>query len=577
MIGLTLGLEVGCATPSNARIASIVVDSRGPAYGGAIIGAAGSYETLTGRVFGELRPNDPHNEIIQDIRLAPKDANGYVHYIATFQITKPVNISLGNGLMIYEVSNRGGNAIPTTPSAVVPGATYVQSGWQGDLLSNCPTAYPCTSLTAPYSGTFGNQVIQVPVAKNADGTSITGPVYGHIVPAAAPTPTGNTAQLIIKTTPVPYQPLSLDTMQTQFWSVPSQSVFGVDGPKTPIPSSAWRWADCRAVPYPGAPDPTRICLKNGFDPSLLYEMVFTAKDPLVLGVGYAATRDVISFFHHAFADENGTANPIAGGTSKVLIIGASQSGALIRSGIHLGFNEDESGRQVVDGAWQQIDGRQLYLNVRFALPNVDGTLYMAGHEAPVWWADYPNKARHLPPAGMLDRCRATHTCPQILETFGAEEFWDLIESPDLIGTTADADIPLPANVYRYYYPGVTHGGGSGGFTYDPNPPPASGCTLPANPNPESDTNDALQDDFIAFIMNGTPMPPSTYPKLHPAHELVPPTQTATGFPTIPGFPFLGVYNPLLKYDFGPRFDYRIRRASSQSSRRSSTRCCRPMS
>jgi len=186
LIGLTLGLEVGCATPSNARIASIVVDSRGPAYGGAIIGAAGSYETLTGRVFGELRPNDPHNEIIQDIRLAPKDANGYVHYIATFQITKPVNISLGNGLMIYEVSNRGGNAIPTTPSAVVPGATYVQSGWQGDLLSNCPTAYPCTSLTAPYSGTFGNQVIQVPVAKNADGTSITGPVYGHIGPAAAP-------------------------------------------------------------------------------------------------------------------------------------------------------------------------------------------------------------------------------------------------------------------------------------------------------------------------------------------------------------------------------------------------------
>jgi hypothetical protein len=185
-------------------------------------------------MFGEIRPNDPHNAIIQDIHVAPKDANGYVHYIATFQVTKPVNMSLSNGLMIYEVSNRGGNAIPTTASAVVPGATYVQSGWQGDLLSNCPTAYPCVSLTAPYSGAFGNQVIQVPVAKNPDGTSITGPVYGHIV-----TPTGNTAQLIIKTTPVPYQPITLDTTQTQFWSVPSQSVFGVDGPKTPIPSSDW--------------------------------------------------------------------------------------------------------------------------------------------------------------------------------------------------------------------------------------------------------------------------------------------------------------------------------------------------
>ncbi|MFZ3238013.1 MAG: alpha/beta hydrolase domain-containing protein [Stellaceae bacterium] len=374
------------------------------------------------------------------------------------------------------------------------------------------------------------------------------------MPAAAPIPTGNTAQLIIKSTPVPYKPLSTDTKQSKFWSVPSQSVFGVDGPKTSIPSSDWAWADCRTVPFPGTPDPTRICLKNGFNSSLLYEMVFVAKDPLVLGIGYAATRDVIAFFHHAMADDNGAANPIAGSIFKVLSIGGSQSGAFIRSGIHLGFNEDESGRQVVDGAWPQIDGRQLYLNVRFALPNVDGTLYMVGHEAPVWWADYPNKARRLPPAGMLDRCRDTKTCPLILETFGAEEFWDLLESPDLVGTTADADIPLPRNVYRYYYPGVTHGGGGGGFNFVANPPPASGCTLAANPNPESDTNNALQDDFIALLMNGTPMPPNVYPKLK-QDQLVPPTQVATGFPKIPGFPFLGVYNPLLKYDFGPQFDY----------------------
>lgn len=547
---------VGGPTPSGARVTSIAIDARSSAYQGVPIGNAGPYETLAGRIFGEIRPNDPHNTIIQDIGSAPPDANGYLHYISTFQITKPVNLSLGTGLLIYEVSNRGGTAIPTNAGSVVPGAIYVQSGWQGDLLANCPNAYPCLSLAAgPYSGTFGNQVIQVPVAKNANGSSITGPVYGHIVGATLAAGS-NTAQLIIKSTPVPYKPLSLDTTQAQFWSVPSQTVFGEDGPKTPIPSSDWAWADCRTVPFPGTPDPTRICLRNGFDRNLLYEMVFTAKDPLVLGVGYAASRDVISFFHNATTDDNGVRNPIAGAIAKVISIGGSQSGAFIRSSIHLGFNEDEVGRQVVDGVWPQIDGRQLYLNVRFALPNVDGTLYMPGHEAPVWWQPHPNLARGLPATGMLSRCTRTQTCPEILETSGAEEFWDLIQSPDLIGTTADADIPLPKNVHRYYFPGVTHGGGAGGFTYVANPPPANGCTLPANPNPSSDTNDALQDDFIALIMNGTPMPPSVYPKLHPNNDLVPPNELATDFPNIPGFPFSGVYNPLLQYNFGPLFDYR---------------------
>ena len=552
--GAVAGALIGWTPPSDARVTSIVIDSTA-----SVAGAPIPYTTYKGRVFGELDPTDPHNTVIQDIGLAPLDSNAKVPYIATFQITTPTTPSQGNGLLIYEVPNRGGNAIPAA-SSLVSGATYLQSGWQGDLLAQCTTPYPCVSLTAPYNGYSGNaaagQVIQVPVATN-NGTPITGPVYGHIVPSATGfTPVGNTAQMVIKTTAVPYKPLSMDTTQSQFWSVPSQTVTGVDGPKTPIPSSAWAWADCRTVPFPGTPDPTRICLRNGYNSNLLYEMVFTARDPLVLGVGYAATRDAIAFFHRASVDDNGTANPIAGRITKVISVGASQSGAFIRSGIFYGFNQDETNQQVVDGAWPQIDGRQLFLNVRFALPDVDMTLYMVADEAPVWWSDYPNLARGFPPAGMLDRCTATSTCPQIMETFGAEEFWDLKFSPNLIGMTAAADIPLPSNVHRYFFPGVTHGGGSGGFTYAPAStlPPATGCTLPANPNPESDTNNALQADFIALIMSGTPMPPSVYPKLSQG-QLVPPTQSATGFPNIPGFPFAGVYNPLLEYDFGSQFNY----------------------
>ena len=75
-----------------------------------------------------------------------------------------------------------------------------------------------------------------------------------------------------------------------------------------MPSSEWAFADCRTTPFPGTPDPTRICLKNGFDATRLYDLIYTAKDPLVLGIGFAATRDIVSFFRHAAADADGTAN-----------------------------------------------------------------------------------------------------------------------------------------------------------------------------------------------------------------------------------------------------------------------------
>jgi hypothetical protein len=542
-------VALGNAQPARAAVTRIVVDSTAPAFGGVPIGAAGAYTLITGRAFGELDPTDPHNAIITDIDKAPKDSTGQVSYIATFQMAVPQNLSAANGLLIYDVTNRGGNAIPSA-SSIVPGAIYLQSGWQGDLLAHCTTAYPCTSLQTPY--TAGNQVIEVPVATNKDGSSITGPVYGHIAGAS-----GSTAQMVIFSAPVPYKPVSLDTSPTitTFYSLAKQTITGVNGPKRPIPAKDWAWADCSTVPFPGTPDPTRICLKNGFDPSLLYEMVFTAKDPLVLGVGYAATRDIITFFHHARADRSGTANPVAGAINTVIDVGVSQSAAFLRSGTHLGFNESEGGGRVADGLWSQIDGRQLYLNVRFALPDVITNLYMMADEGPVWWADYPNVVRHQPLSGLLDRCTATKTCPEILETFGSNEMYEEKMSPDLVGMTAAADIPLPANVHRYYEPSTTHGGGAGGFTYTATLPPAGICTFPANPNPETQTNNALQADFIAFLTDGTPMPPNVYPTLA-AGQLVKPASVAQSFPDVPGYPYGGTaLNHPEKFNFGPRIDY----------------------
>ena len=100
--------------PAEARVTKLVIDTKvSPAFGGATFGTAGQYETIAGRVFGELDPNDPHNTIINDINLAPTNANGKVEYIATFFMVKPIDMSKSSHLMWQDVPNRGGRHVWT--------------------------------------------------------------------------------------------------------------------------------------------------------------------------------------------------------------------------------------------------------------------------------------------------------------------------------------------------------------------------------------------------------------------------------------------------------------------------------
>ena len=139
----------------------------------------------------------------------------------------------------------------------------------------------------------------------------------------------------------------------------------------------------------------------------------------------------------------------------------------------------------------------------------------------------------VPAAGMLDRCRATNTCPKIFETFGALEFWYLRESPNFVGTDANADIPLPSNVRRILLPGHDARGRQGRLQRDARLPP-NGCVLPANPHPEAETMAALPVATDRLGDQGLEPPPSRYPRLD--RQLAPATKSAMDFPTIPGVP-----------------------------------------
>jgi len=530
-IVFALAILLAYAGPAQARVTRMVVEQReSPAYDGRFYGEAGPYEVIRGHVFGELDPKDPLNAIITDIGLAPRNARGMVEYAATFALAKPVDMAKASGVMLYQVPNRGMglNFAPTDRGDIV-----LMSGWQGDIP-------PKPAL----------QTIAVPVARNPDGSSVTGPALAVFVNMAPHVTTLPILGGIGIGTPRP-APASLDIARA---SLVKRSPDGAASPVTD-----WAFADCAAAPFPGTPDSGKLCLKDGFDPAFRYELSYVAKDPPVLGIGFAATRDINAFFRRATKDDAGTANPVAGAVRWAIGVGYSQSGNFIRSFIALGFNQDEARRIVWDGAEPNIAARLLALNLRFAAPGGAADVYEPGSEGALWWSDYEDRARKRPAAGLLDRCRASDTCPKIFELFGAAEFWGLRMSPDLVGTDAGHDIPLPANVRRYYSPGVTHGGGQGGFSADAPGAAVSTtgrCLLPANPNPSADTGKALRAALIDWVVKGVEPPASRYPRLD-AGELVAPTAAAMGFPAIPGSPAPdGIINPFLDYDFGPDFNAR---------------------
>lgn len=520
VLGSFLALTAS-AQANVVRIEISKVEAAGPAH-----------ERISGKAHGEIDPADPKNAIIADIDLAPRNDRGKVEYVATFSLVKPGDMTKASGVLLYTVVNRGGNSTDAAPDA--NGHVTLVSGWQGDV-----------AVTAT------NHTIQVPVATERDGSRITGPLILRFTNL-----NGNTARLMIpRNQPSPYPPATLETTKATLISATAETPTGIKTGVVTIPSSDWAFADCSSAPFPGTPDPTRICVKSGFDPTLLYELRYTARDPLVLGLGLAATRDIASFFRYEKQDGSGTTNPIAGQIRHAIALGSSQSGTFLRLSLLLGFNQDERGRIVWDGMNPHIAARFTDLNRRFAFPGGLVWPYELGHEGPVWWTKWADTPRGRPAASLLDRCRATNTCPKIAETFGSAEVWGLRQSFTLVGTDAKADIPIPDNVRRYYFASVSHGGGPGGFATSTNPVANAPCALPSNPAPVAAMRTAIVRRLIVWVTKDTPMPDSRYPRIADG-TLVENTRDAMGFPTIPGAPSPErLQYPLLDYDLGRHFRY----------------------
>ena len=500
------------AVPARAEVTRFTVEKKTPMPGG--------YELLEGRFSGALDPASPRNAQVNDIGVAIRNAQGKVEYSATFAIAKPVDIGKASGMLVYDVPNRGnGQAI-----AIGDRHVSVVSGWQGDLVEE-PGKQTLAAPAAPVGGPMSVRFMDMPA-----GTT-TLPVKGG--------PLGRQGGRN-------YEPATADG--ARLFTAASD-----DRPQeqVEVPRTDWAFADCDAAPFPGKPDLTKLCVKGGFDPKLAYTLAFTAKDPKVLGIGFAATRDLIGFLRYGEWTSSGDANPLAGRMRWAVGRGVSQSGNFLRAFVNLGFNTGENGLPVFDGINPIVAMRMNSMSYRFAAPGGLVGLYEAGNDGTNWWSAYDDRVRGTGRHSLLDRCGKASNCPKVVEILGSAECWNLRASVNFVGTDLKADIPLPANVRRYYNAGVHHNGGAGGFALAGKP--AAACVLAANPNPTADTNRALFKGLLDWVMDGVEPPASLYPTLA-GGDLVTPERYAADFPKIAGVP-APAYSPFYQYDFGPGFDY----------------------
>jgi len=491
-------------------VTRVVINSRGLAAGGHAFGAVGPYETLEGRIEFALDPQDQHNRGITDLTLAPKGADGRVHFSSDLYILRPVDAAKGNGILLFEVSNRG--AYGQLPMFNGEGWTDPNRAGSGDALL-LKDGYTVVWVGWAFDVPPDRLGLDPPVAVIPPGTKVDPLSVDIIVNARVPQTTLVDEPVRPPAVYPPVDPMSADdtlTVRDLFWNDP-----------TAIPRARWKW-----VLSGGAPP--RIELDGGFDPGRWYRVTYRASNPVVGGVGLAAIRDAASAFRYR------TDLPVRGRTT--MVYGNSQTGRFLRLFLYEGFNADEHDRRVFDAVWSHIAGaaRGGY-NQRFSTP-AHGDMFRPT-EFP--FTDAAEADITGARDGLQSRYRADQQ-PKVFYTNTPVEYWAGGRAAALIHTSVDGtrDLAPPDNVRIYYLSGTQHLVGSfppartppADTPADPSARRSDGQEL-SNPTPQRNVMRALLRALRSWVQDGTPPPPSQYPHLSDL-TLVPVAQVA--FPALPG-------------------------------------------
>lgn len=541
------------AKGSAATVERFEISENRPAFGGTSFEGVGSYQLIRAKAHVRVAPGHAANRGIVDLALAPRDPQGGVLYTADVVILRPRDASKARRVMIAEVPNRG-----------MPVALHGLNG--GNAMRDLMSMLQGSSIGAAYSTATaagdgflyrrGYTLVWV-------GWQASLPPVAALLGADFPVATGNGKPITgrVETTAV------FDTNEpVSTIALPYPIATGSEGeavltvrarpgalPRV-MPRNSWRFEGDRKV---------SVDRPHDMDAGALYQLVYTAKDPEIAGLGFAATRDIITFLRRGQADASGAANPLEdlraapcalsdhaacaatqGDAVDVVIgIGASQSGRYLRDMVWQGFNDDGAGQRVFDGVLVHAAGaRRSFTNRRWAEPG----RFSRQHEDPlVYGNQFPFAYGELKDPvtgrrdGLLATCARTGTCPRIFHIDGSSEFWNAGASL-VFNDGAGHDMPIPGNVRAYMLAGAPHAPGLVNAS----------SLLPPNPLEGSATMRALMVAMDEWVSAGIEPPASRWPTVSKG-ELAPPgDQAAIGFPTLAAIPFYGTANPVVVTDFG---------------------------
>jgi hypothetical protein len=502
------------ATTALARVDHVDVTSRTDYLGGKSFGLAGAYERIQGRAYFTLDPANAHDRVIVDLDKAPRNAQGVVEFSADIDVLQPKDPARGNGALFINVPNRGGRFFIRDQNPdeyyLRQGYTLAEVGWQFDVRPDPRLMRLYAPVVHGITGRVrADFIVEERKFDHPVGHFIVGSIGGTGYPVAD-----------IKAT---------DAVLTQR-----------DAPlaeRRTIPAPHWRFSDDVTIHF-----------DDGFVPGRIYEVIYTAKDPAVVGCGLAAVRDFAAYVKH---DPRALVH-----AERAYAMGISQTGRFLRHMVWQGFNADEEGRQVFDALLVYVAGAgRGSFNHRFAQPSRDAQplspLFYPTDVFP--FTDNPETdPRTGVTAGLLDSARAEHVVPKIFYVNTAYEYWS--RGASLIHTTIDGklDATIPQDVRIYFIAGVAHIGG-------PFPPAISADLYLLGQQLENPLRiEQLRHGFAAALdawaRDGVAPPESRYPRLSSA------TLLPLSWVTVKALH--GVELPRFNYevyrtDFGPEWSHGI--------------------
>ncbi|MBV8088164.1 MAG: hypothetical protein JO139_01070 [Alphaproteobacteria bacterium] len=520
-------------------------------------GTVGAYERLIGRAHFAVDPAAPAQHGITDLDNAPTDTAGLVHLSGDFSILQPIDPARGNHRLFFDYGNRGNKRMlqffNDAPASNDPrslahagngflmrrGHTVVWLAWQGDLLPG-----------------NGRMLLDLPVARGRDG-----PLTGLVrVEYIANRPGITTFPLSGRVSVRSHPTVSLDPREARL----TRRRYPYDE-RIPVPPESWCFArveggtglDNQGAVQAVIPSASHIHIPSGFEPGWIYELVYTGRDPLVLGLGHLAVRDFVSFLRYGIEDSGGRLNPLrerGEAVEKAYAWGRSQTGRCLRDFVYRGFNADGSGRKVFDGILPHVAGAgRMWLNHRFANADVSGGQQYEDHFNPAdtFPFSYAETTDHL--TGRRDAIlKRPETDPFVIHTQTSTEYWQRRGSLAHTDTSGN-DLPQPAGVRIYMWASSQH------FA-DPTPkkPERGVCQNYFNPVATSMLFRATIDAMDRWATTGVAPPDSRIPRRADG-TLVTVEEWRRQFPEIPGVATPRRPSALPLLDWGPDADHGILR------------------